>query len=241
LGKKSDALAVEAEKLHPIATPTGRRRCASLARQTIKRTVEELRARVADKAKDKRSNAARRARTPRDELDIEHRAHLRELTRQAHGTNLDLGAHLLNDLVVVAPDDMDVARFFAYGLLGPESPSFLGTSDHVARTIAANGLRLVLEEHRVTTTPTLKSGKRGVTKVRATRSARARPRADAHAAGLDGPHRLPDDDALRGLFAVGPRNADDRQGRWRRDIPQAEAAPSERACYDRPGLPRSHI
>jgi hypothetical protein len=50
-------------------------------------------------------------------------------------------------------------------LLGPESSSFLGTGDHVARTIAANGLRLVLEEHRVTTTPTLKSGKRGVTKV----------------------------------------------------------------------------
>jgi hypothetical protein len=48
---------------------------------------------------------------------------------------------------------MDVARFFAYGLLGPESSSYLGTSDHVARTIAANGLRLVLDEHRTTTTP----------------------------------------------------------------------------------------
>jgi hypothetical protein len=35
----------------------------------------------------------------------------------------------------------------------------------VARTIAANGLRLVLEEHRTTTTPTLKSGARGKTKV----------------------------------------------------------------------------
>ena len=60
---------------------------------------------------------------------------------------------------------MDVARFFAYGLLGPETSSYLGTSDHVARTIAANGLRLVLDEHRTTTTPTLKSGKPGKTKV----------------------------------------------------------------------------
>ena len=65
----------------------------------------------------------------------------------------------------MAPDDLDVARFFAYGLLGPESSSYLGTSDHVARTIAANGLRLVLDEHRATTTPTLKSGKPGRTKV----------------------------------------------------------------------------
>ncbi len=31
--------------------------------------------------------------------------------------------------------------------------------------IAANGIRLVIEEHRTTTTPTLKSGKPGVTKV----------------------------------------------------------------------------
>ena len=33
------------------------------------------------------------------------------------------------------------------------------------RAIVANGLRLVLEEHRTTTTPTLKSGARGKTKV----------------------------------------------------------------------------
>ena len=45
---------------------------------------------------------------------------------------------------------MDVARFFAYGLLGPDTSSYLGTGDHVARTIAANGIRLVLDEHRTT-------------------------------------------------------------------------------------------
>jgi sigma-70-like protein len=42
---------------------------------------------------------------------------------------------------------------------------YLGTSDHLARTIAANGIRLVLDEHRTTETPTLKSGQPGKTKV----------------------------------------------------------------------------
>lgn len=137
-----------------------------LCKQALARGVDELRARVKVQATEKRAGAAaKRERTPREELDVEHRAQLRELTRQAHGVNLDLGAALLNDLATVAPDDMDVARFFAYGLLGPEATSYLGTSDHVARTIAANGLRLVLEEHRTTTTPTLKSGAPGKTKV----------------------------------------------------------------------------
>ena len=168
LGKKSDALVVEAEKLHreldrhaygppalrfaeadvdqaraagvliefagsrDTAIITDQAVYRELAKQTIKRTVEDLRARVTEKGKTKRSSAAQRARTPRDELDTEHRANLRELTRQAHGTNLDLGAHLLNDLIVVAPDDMDVARFFAYGLLGRESSSFMGKGSRCA-------------------------------------------------------------------------------------------------------------
>ena len=199
LGKKTDALVAEAEKLHkqvdqyaygpptirftdaeidqaraagvlieldrsaPIITDLALYR--ELTKQAIARTVEQLRERAAAKAKGKRTGAAKRERTPREDLDVEHRATLRELTRQAHGTNLDLGAALLTELATVAPDDMDVARFFAYGLLGPETSSYLGTSDHVARTIAANGLRLVLDEHRTTTTPTLKSGKPGKTKV----------------------------------------------------------------------------
>ena len=59
---------------------------------------------------------------------------------------------------------MDVARFFAYGLLGPDSLSHLGGGDHVVATIAANGIRLVIAEHRTTNTPTLKSGQPGKTK-----------------------------------------------------------------------------
>ncbi len=79
--------------------------------------------------------------------------------------NLDLGAALLEQLATVDPANMDVARFFAYGLLGPDSASYLGTADHAARIIAANGIRLVLEEHRTTETPKLKSGQPGKTRV----------------------------------------------------------------------------
>jgi hypothetical protein len=41
----------------------------------------------------------------------------------------------------------------------------LGTSAHTARRIAANGIRLVVDEHRQTTTPTRKDGTPGKTKV----------------------------------------------------------------------------
>jgi hypothetical protein len=34
----------------------------------------------------------------------------------------------------------------------------LSRADHIARKIAANGIRPVLDEHRTTETPTLKSG-----------------------------------------------------------------------------------
>ena len=146
LGKRTDALVAEGEKLHkqvdqyaygppsirftdadvearaagvlieldrsaPIITDVALYR--ELTKQAIVRTVEQLRERAAVKAKGKRTGAAKRERTPREELDVEHRATLRELTRQAHGTNLDLGAALLTELATVAPDDMHVARFFA--------------------------------------------------------------------------------------------------------------------------------
>jgi ParB/RepB/Spo0J family partition protein len=154
---------IEIERSAPIICDRGLYR--ELCKQAIARTVDDLAVKVAAKATGTRAGTARRERTPREELDSEHRADLRELTRQAHGVNLDLGGALLNELAMVAADDIDVARFFAYGLLGPATSSYLGTSDHVARTIASNGLRLVLEEHRTTQTPTLRSGKAGKTKV----------------------------------------------------------------------------
>ena len=118
-------------------------------------------------ARDASAHRARRPTpsTPREQADAEHRAQAREFARRAHLVNLDVGAALLDGLATVDPASIDVARFFAFGLLGPESSHYLGTGDHVARTIAANGIRLVLDEQRTTTTPTLKSGQPGKPKV----------------------------------------------------------------------------
>jgi hypothetical protein len=153
---------IEIERGAPIITDRDLYR--QLCKQAVARTLQDVKARVAEKATAKRAATAKRERTPREELDTEHRATLRDITRQAHGTNLDLGAALLTQLATVEADDIDVARFFAYGLLGPDASPY-ASNDDVAKTIASNGLRLVLEEHRTTTTPTLKSGARGKTKV----------------------------------------------------------------------------
>jgi ParB/RepB/Spo0J family partition protein len=140
-----------------------------LDKTALARTVEDLRARAATRATEQRERKAagvgKRECTPREEADVEHRAQTREFTRRAHNVNLDLGTALIDGLAAVDPADMDVARFFAYGLLGPDTPNYLGTGDHVARTIAANGIRLVLDEHRTTETPTLKRGHPGKSKV----------------------------------------------------------------------------
>jgi ParB/RepB/Spo0J family partition protein len=156
---------IEFEHGTPIITDRALYR--ELAKQAVERAVKELRA---AKKTDDSDRASRRARgqderTPQQKLDAEHRATVRQLTARAHGTNLDLGAALLQNLAAVDPNDMDVARFFAYGLLGPDRLSYLGSRDHTVSTIAANGIRLVIAEHRTTTTPILKSGKPGKTKV----------------------------------------------------------------------------
>jgi hypothetical protein len=105
------ALLLELDRSTPIICDRALYR--ELCKQAIARTAEDLRARVADKGKGKRGAAAARERTPREQLDVEHCASMRELARQAHGTNLDLGAALLTQLATVPADDFDVARFFA--------------------------------------------------------------------------------------------------------------------------------
>ena len=113
-----------------------------LVKAAVARTVEELRARATERASEQRerkTGGSKRERSPREDADAEHRAQTREFTRRAHAVNLDLGTALLDGLATVDPASMDVARFLAYGLLGPESTHYLGTGDHVARTIAANG------------------------------------------------------------------------------------------------------
>lgn len=152
---------------HGTPIMTDRALFRELAKQAINRTLEELRAGKKQDASDRASRKAqgKEERTPRQKLDSEHRATVRQLTVRAHGTNLDLGAALLQKLATVDPSDMNVARFFAHGVLGPDERGYLGTGDHTVATIAANGIRLVIEQHRTTTTPTLKSGEPGRTKV----------------------------------------------------------------------------
>jgi ParB/RepB/Spo0J family partition protein len=155
---------IELERCTPIITDKALYR--ELARQAIDRTVQELKAHADtdDKERAKRRAKGKADPTPRQKLDEEHRASLREYKRRAHGTNLDLGSALLQKLATVDPGDMDVARFFAYGLLGPDCQNF-GSDNHTVAAIAANGIRLVFDEHRTTTTPKLKSGALGKTKV----------------------------------------------------------------------------
>lgn len=139
-----------------------------LCKQAIHRTVDELRDRKSTRAEEQaelKATRADREPTEKERLDNEHRAALRDFAARAHNVNLDLGAALTSQLCVVDPDSVDVARFFAYGLLGPDRPNHLGVGENVARVLAANGLRLVLDDLRITETPTLKSGKPGKTKV----------------------------------------------------------------------------
>lgn len=64
---------------------TDREAYRELCKQAIARTLADVKARVAKNGKAKRSAASKRERTPREELDVEYRANLREITRQAHG------------------------------------------------------------------------------------------------------------------------------------------------------------
>jgi hypothetical protein len=136
-----------------------------LAKQAIKRTVEELRAKAALQAEEKRKAATRGARQPADpvgDANRERDRQLRELGDQAHGVNLDLGAALLHGLARVDPADVNVARFFVYSLLGSDyadSP-YTQAGERVAR-LAASGIRLVIGEFRADVTMTRKDGSRG--------------------------------------------------------------------------------
>jgi hypothetical protein len=84
-----------------------------LVKTAIKRTHDELDAKAAAAADDKK--AARAGKQPADPVTVAKRerdAQLRELTDQAHGANLDLGHALIHNLTSVDPSDISVARFF---------------------------------------------------------------------------------------------------------------------------------
>jgi hypothetical protein len=103
---------IELERTTPIIVDRSLYR--ELCKQAIKRTVEDLRARAADVAQERKAaKASGRPIDPEAEARREHGRKLRALAEQAHGANLDLGRGLMNGLAVVdARSDMNVARFF---------------------------------------------------------------------------------------------------------------------------------
>jgi hypothetical protein len=84
-----------------------------LVKSAIKRTDDELQAKAANGAKERKATRAGKA--PADPITVAKRerdAQLREFTDQAHGANSDLGHALVHNLATVDPTDIDVARFF---------------------------------------------------------------------------------------------------------------------------------
>ena len=152
---------IEFERGRPIIVDRALYR--ELVKTAIKRVHDDLEAKAAEVAKEKKS--ARASKAPADpvaEAKRERDAQLRELTDQAHGANVDLGHALVNNLAVVDPSDMDVARFFVYAVLGADhdkSP-YTQTGERIAR-LAAGGIRLVIDELRTDVTKTRKDGTRG--------------------------------------------------------------------------------
>jgi hypothetical protein len=87
---------------------------------------------------------------------------LRGACDTAHGVNLDIGVALTNGLANVDPADMNVARFMVYALLGHDWDGSSWTSNgERIRSIAAGGIRLVVESLRTDITRTVKGGGRG--------------------------------------------------------------------------------
>ena len=156
---------VEFENARPIIVDRSLYR--ELSRQAIKRTVEDLRARVDDVAQERKAaKASGRPVDPEAEARRERGRELRAIAEQAHGANLELGWGLMNGLATVDPADMAVAKFVVYAVLGAdydESP-YTQTGDLVAE-LAARGVRLVIEEFRTDATKTRNDGTRGALRI----------------------------------------------------------------------------
>ena len=91
---------------------------------------------------------------------------MRELSDQAHGVNLDVGAGLLTGLSTVDPADKTSRPFFVYSLLGSDydqSP-YTQQGERIAR-LAVSGIRLVIDEFRADVTKTRKDGSKGALRI----------------------------------------------------------------------------
>jgi ParB/RepB/Spo0J family partition protein len=140
-----------------------------LAKQTLTRTVDELRAQASTVSQKRKSGGRadgdQRVADPVGEVRREHGHQVRQLAAQAHGVNLDLGWALRNELATVDPADMNVARFMVYALLGSDYHGGYGKTGETIAELAVTGIRLVVEEFRTDVTKTKKDGSRGTLRI----------------------------------------------------------------------------
>jgi ParB/RepB/Spo0J family partition protein len=142
-----------------------------LRRTAIAAGVEALKQQAAERTEEEESifgtPGTKHNPEPQDErttLEKKHRAETRQLAATAHNANLDLGDSLRNGLTVVDTDDINVARFFVYGLLGQDNPNGWAR-DTVVSAIALRGIRFVIGDFREDKTKTLKDGSRGALRI----------------------------------------------------------------------------
>jgi ParB/RepB/Spo0J family partition protein len=144
-----------------------------LAKQLLKRTVEELREHAAHVAEERK--ASKRPGSGSEdgvavvdraaELKREHGRQMRQLAAQAHGVNVDLGWALRNQLSVIDPADVNIARFFVHAALGGDSSTAFGKRGEQVMRLAMSGIRLVVEEFRTDVTEIKKDGTRGALRI----------------------------------------------------------------------------
>jgi ParB/RepB/Spo0J family partition protein len=140
-----------------------------LCRTALAAGVEALKQRAVERKEEEESifGATKQKPDPEDErttLEKKHRADMRQLAATAHSANLDLGDSLRNGLAVVDTDDINVARFFVYGLLGQNNPNGWAR-DTVASAIALRGIRFVIGDFREDKTKKRKDGSRGALRI----------------------------------------------------------------------------
>ena len=165
---RAAGVVIEFERSAPIIVDRSLYR--ELVKSAITCTVAKLESKIAAREHDRKTaRQSQKTSAPADpekQAEREHRGRMRELSEQAHGVNLDVGAELLKGLSTVDPADITVARFFVYGLLGSDyddSP-YTQTGERVAR-LAVSGIRLVIEEFRADITKTRKDGTKGALRI----------------------------------------------------------------------------
>ncbi len=142
-----------------------------LCRTAVAAGVEGLRQRVREREEEREAEGAsapageRAAQSDElSELERSHRRAMRELAATAHGANLDLGESLRSGLGIVDPADINVARFFVYGLLGPDTHNSYNLNNPVS-AIALRGIRLVNPDFREDVTKTRQDGSKGALRI----------------------------------------------------------------------------